>query len=47
MCLHLFFTGKKGSSFFAKPQEIQRDDVGLYGEKASPVVSTRYEISSP
>lgn len=46
-CVYIYFTGKKGSSFFSKPQEIQRDDVGIYGEKASPVVSTWYEISSP
>ncbi|XP_050251709.1 uncharacterized protein LOC126698486 isoform X8 [Quercus robur] len=34
------FIWKKGSPLLSKSQEIQRDDVGLYGEETPPVLST-------
>ncbi|KAJ0113585.1 hypothetical protein Patl1_01761 [Pistacia atlantica] len=37
--------GKKGTSFFTKPQRIQRDDVGPSREEATSILSTGYEIS--
>lgn len=39
------YSGKKGNSFVPEPQEIQRDDVGPFGEEASSFLSSGYEIS--
>lgn len=39
------YSGKKGTSFFTKPQKIQRDDVGPSREEATSILSTGYEIS--